>query len=81
MRWVNGRLKAHRVGHAGQRPRPDRRGLGIHGPQLVDAANFLLATRDSGYRSTAYAVAEFVDNSLQAGATSVAIDVRAVGAR
>jgi hypothetical protein len=45
-------------------------------PQLVDAANFLLATRDSGYRSTAYAVAEFVDNSLQAGATSVAIHVR-----
>jgi hypothetical protein len=42
---------------------------------LVDAANFLLATRDSGYRSTAYAVAEFVDNSLQAGATSVAIEV------
>ena len=44
-------------------------------PQLFDAANFLLATRDSGYRSTAYAVAEFVDNSLQAGATSVAIVV------
>jgi hypothetical protein len=44
-------------------------------PRLVDAANFLLATRDSGYRSTAYAVAEFVDNALQAGATSIAIDV------
>ena len=28
-------------------------------PRLVDTANFLLATRDSGYRSTAYAVAEF----------------------
>jgi hypothetical protein len=42
---------------------------------LVNGANFLLATRDSGYRSTAYAIAEFVDNSLQAGATSVAIDV------
>jgi hypothetical protein len=38
-------------------------------PRLVDTANFLLATRDSGYRTTAYAVAEFVDNSLQAGAT------------
>jgi Histidine kinase-, DNA gyrase B-, and HSP90-like ATPase len=46
-------------------------------PRLVDTANFLLATRDSGYRSTAYAVAEFVDNSLQAGATSVAIDLLA----
>jgi Histidine kinase-, DNA gyrase B-, and HSP90-like ATPase len=42
---------------------------------IVDSPNFLLATRDSGYRSTAYAVAEFVDNSLQAGATLVAIDV------
>jgi hypothetical protein len=40
---------------------------------LVEAASFLLATRDSGYRSTAYAVAEFVDNSLQAGATSVSV--------
>ncbi len=46
-------------------------------PRLVDTANFLLATRDSGYRSTAYAVAEFVDNSLQAGATCVAIDLLA----
>ncbi len=43
---------------------------------LVDAANFLIATRDSGYRSTAYAVAEFVDNALQADASSVAIEVR-----
>ncbi len=43
---------------------------------LVDTANFLLATRDSGYRSTSHAIAEFVDNSIQAGATSVAIDVR-----
>ena len=44
-------------------------------PRLVDTANFLLATRDSGYRSTAYAVAEFVDNSLQAGATSVGVSL------
>jgi hypothetical protein len=43
--------------------------------QLVDAANFVLATRDSGYRSTSYAIAEFVDNSLQADATSILIDV------
>jgi hypothetical protein len=40
-------------------------------PRLIDAANFLVATRDAGYRSTAYAVAEFVDNALQAGATTV----------
>lgn len=44
-------------------------------PQLVDAAKFVVATRDSGYRSTAYAVAEFVDNSLQADATSIVIDL------
>lgn len=48
-------------------------------PKLVDAANFLLATRDSGYRSTTYAVAEFVDNSLQADATAIGIDVMARG--
>ncbi len=35
-------------------------------PQLVSPANFLLATRDSGYKGTALAVAEFVDNALQA---------------
>jgi DNA topoisomerase VI subunit B len=45
---------------------------------LVRASNFLLATRDSGYRSTAYAVAEFVDNSLQAGASSVSVHVLTV---
>jgi hypothetical protein len=38
-------------------------------PRLVDVANFLVATRDAGYRSTAYAVAEFVDYALHAGAT------------
>lgn len=44
-------------------------------PQLVSPANFVLATRDTGYKSTALAVAEFIDNSLQAGAQSVAVDV------
>jgi hypothetical protein len=37
--------------------------------------NFLLATRDTGYRSTAMAVAELVDNALQAGARHVSVDV------
>jgi hypothetical protein len=41
-------------------------------PRLVDAANFLVATRDAGYRSTAYAVAEFVDNALRATITTLA---------
>lgn len=40
---------------------------------IVDAANFVLATRDTGYRSTASAVAELVDNSLQAEASNVSI--------
>lgn len=44
-------------------------------PQLVSPANFLLATRDTGYKSTALAVAEFIDNALQAGAGSVAVEI------
>lgn len=39
-------------------PCPDR--------ALVDPLPFLLATRDTGYRSAATAIAELVDNSLQA---------------
>ena len=42
---------------------------------VVATRNFLLATRDSGYRSTAAAVAEFVDNSIQAGAQVVHVHV------
>lgn len=42
-----------------------------HRPRLVSPANFILATRDSGYRSTGMAIAEFVDNAIQAGARRV----------
>jgi hypothetical protein len=35
--------------------------------ELVEPANFVRAIRDSGYKSTAFAVAELVDNSIQAG--------------
>jgi hypothetical protein len=42
---------------------------------LVDPVQFLLATRDTGYRSTSAAVAELVDNSIQAGATTVGVEV------
>lgn len=45
-------------------------------PKLVSAANFVLATRDSGYKSTALAIAEFIDNSVQAAAASVTVEVR-----
>jgi len=37
--------------------------------------NFLLATRDTGYRSTALAIAEFVDNALQASARRISVTV------
>lgn len=43
---------------------------------LIDPTNFLLATRDSGYRSTAFVVAEFIDNAIQAGATRVDVSAR-----
>jgi len=45
-------------------------------PSVIDLPNFIQATRDSGYRSTASAIAELVDNSLEAGATRVFISVR-----
>jgi hypothetical protein len=42
---------------------------------LVDPAHFVQATRDSGYRSPTTAIAEFVDNALQANATNVSINL------
>ena len=44
-------------------------------PQIVDPVNFLLATRDTGYRSTPQAIAEFIDNAVQASARRVAVKV------
>lgn len=43
---------------------------------LVVASNFIRAVRESGYLSLSTALAELVDNSLQAGATAVAISLR-----
>lgn len=42
---------------------------------IIALDKFIQATRDSGYKGTASAVSELVDNSLQAGATAIAIDV------
>lgn len=42
---------------------------------LVALDRFILATRDSGYKGTGSAVAELVDNSLQAGATKIWVNV------
>lgn len=41
------------------------------GGALVVERNFLLATRDTGYRTSAAAVAELIDNALQAGASRI----------
>ncbi|HBY61494.1 MAG TPA: hypothetical protein DEH78_16860, partial [Solibacterales bacterium] len=47
---------------------------------IVALDKFILSTRDSGYKSTSSAVAELVDNALQAGARSVRISVEATDA-
>jgi anti-sigma regulatory factor (Ser/Thr protein kinase) len=54
-------------------PQTDQRG------DLIRAENFILATRDTGYRSTSYALAELVDNSIQAGATRIETFVAPTG--
>lgn len=41
---------------------------------FVDLPNFIHATRDSGYKNTAAALAEFIDNSIEAGATFIKVD-------
>ena len=40
---------------------------------IVAVDNFIWATRDSGYKGTPSAVAELVDNALQAGATEISV--------
>ena len=42
---------------------------------IVAIDKFIQATRDSGYKGTPSAVAELVDNSIQAGATEVVISI------
>ncbi len=42
---------------------------------IVAEKNFILATRDVGYRSLADAVAELVDNSIQANANNVQVSL------
>jgi hypothetical protein len=46
---------------------------------VIALERFIQSTRDSGYKTTASAVAELVDNSLQAGATVVDIRVSESG--
>src|SRR5689334_10152361 len=44
---------------------------------IICDQNFIVATRDSGYRNLATALAELLDNSIQAGAKCVRIFVDA----
>lgn len=48
------------------------------GEHLIALDRFIQATRDSGYKGTGSAVAELVDNALQAGATRIDILVAQV---
>lgn len=40
---------------------------------IVDTRHFIQATRDAGYKSTASALAELIDNSIEANATKIDI--------
>ena len=42
---------------------------------VIALERFILATRDSGYRGTAAAIAELIDNALQAGARTIRVQV------
>ena len=59
--------------------RPDVRRIMSRQPSRVDdllvSSNFIRAVRESGYLSISTALAELVDNSLQAAATQVAITI------
>src|SRR5580698_2551626 len=45
------------------------------GQGLISPINFLLATRDTGYKSTSLVLAELIDNSIQANAMNVEVKV------
>ncbi len=44
---------------------------------IIALDKFIQATRDSGYKGTSSAISELVDNSIQAGATVIAISITA----
>jgi hypothetical protein len=44
-----------------------------NGHDIIKLEQFIEATRDSGYKSTASSIAELIDNSLEAGATDIEI--------
>ncbi len=48
--------------------------------QIVAIDYFIEATRDSGYKNFAAAVAELIDNSIESGATSISIEMITIDA-
>ena len=48
---------------------------------IIDLAHFIQATRDSGYKNTPSAVAELVDNAVQANATEIQIQITDSGSQ
>jgi hypothetical protein len=53
--------------------------IGEQNFSIVAVDKFIQATRDSGYKGTSSAVAELVDNSLQAGANSITVSLSVDG--
>ena len=49
-----------------------------HDASIIALDKFIQATRDSGYKGTASAISELVDNSIQAGATRISITITTV---
>lgn len=47
--------------------------------ELIQCQNFIIATRDSGYKSTASALAELIDNSVEARAKQICITIKSEG--
>ncbi len=43
---------------------------------LIDFKNFVVVTRDSGYKTTASALAELIDNAIEANASIVDIEIK-----
>ena len=43
---------------------------------MIHIQNFIQATRDSGYTSIAQALAEIIDNSIEAGANCVQVHIK-----
>jgi Histidine kinase-, DNA gyrase B-, and HSP90-like ATPase len=71
------------MSHRAERKAANRRSARVGQPaarigsesSIVVLDRFIQATRDSGYKGTASAISELVDNSIQAGATRISISL------